>query len=323
MLATARLTAVTVPISLVSKARGLNLSREIFSNISQHPLQLGVEAPVQDHVLQPDDHAGHQRLIEGFVHGDGPAPGRREDPLKPLPLGRGERKRHDDVDRVGLEPRSAPVGLPDLLDELVDQMLVDALRHRGGEHTPEDVRRQAHRLFFHFRHEARPHSLSFCFGLRHDPLAIRLGLRQELVPHFMGGRLRFGPEPSDLLVMPGQRRPQLLLRLLASPLELLLPLPVLLVEPLEPSQRAGGLPVEKLMQEDGQDHERDDLNEQELPEQHARHRTNRWKMTTRAITAMASAKTKARIMEVWILGAAEGLRATAWMLEYPMTAITK
>src|SRR3989442_11887726 len=46
-------------------------------------------------------------------------------------------------------------------------------------------------------------------------------------------------------------------------------------------------------------------------------------MTRREITAMASAKTNARIMEVWILGEAEGFRARAWMLEYPMTAITK
>src|SRR2546428_13617263 len=77
------------------------------------------------------------------------------------------------------------------------------------------------------------------------------------------------------------------------------------------------------MEEDGQDHERDDLNENELPEKHGRYRTNRWKMTMREITAIDSAKTNARIMEVWIFGEADGFRARARKLEYPMTAITK
>ena len=66
-----------------------------------------------------------------------------------------------------------------------------------------------------------------------------------------------------------------------------------------------------MMEEDGQDHERDDLNENELPEKHGRYRTNKWKMTMREITAIDSAKTKARIMEVWIFGEADGFRAKA------------
>ncbi len=65
------------------------------------------------------------------------------------------------------------------------------------------------------------------------------------------------------------------------------------------------------MEEDGQDHERDDLNENELPEKHGGYRTNRWKMTMREITAIDSAKTKARIIEVWIFGEADGFRAKA------------
>src|SRR6266849_489660 len=46
-------------------------------------------------------------------------------------------------------------------------------------------------------------------------------------------------------------------------------------------------------------------------------------MTMSEITAIDSAKTNARIMEVWIFGEADGFRARAWMLPYPMTAITK
>src|SRR5438132_11128878 len=77
------------------------------------------------------------------------------------------------------------------------------------------------------------------------------------------------------------------------------------------------------MEEEGQDHERDDLDENELPEEHRRYRTNRWKMTMREITAIDSAKTNARIIDVWIFGEADGFRARAWLLPYPMTAITK
>jgi hypothetical protein len=61
---------------------------------------------------------------------------------------------------------------------------------------------------------------------------------------------------------------KLRLRLLTFPLQLLLPLQVLLVQRLQPSQGSGDLPVEKLMEEDGQDHERDELQQNELPDQH-------------------------------------------------------
>jgi len=70
------------------------------------------------------------------------------------------------------------------------------------------------------------------FGLGHDLPALLLGLSEALFLHLLGGRFRLGPEPSDLLVMPGRRCPKLLLRLLASPLQLLLPLTIFLIEPL-------------------------------------------------------------------------------------------
>src|SRR3989442_1346884 len=213
MLAMAFLTPMTVPISRVSKVWGRNLSRETLSNIGQHPLHLGFETPVQNHVPQPDHHAGHDLPVDDLLDVDRPSHVRREDRVQPFALRLGERKRNGDFDRLGLELRSWPVGLPDLLDELVDQMRVDGLSHRGREDAPEDVRRQAH--------------------------------------------------------------------------------------------------------------ERNCLDENELPEEHRRYRTNRWKMTMREITAIDSAKTNARIIDVWIFGEADGFRARARMLPYPMTAITK
>src|SRR2546422_8426601 len=90
MLAMAFLTPMTVPISRVSKVWGRNLSREILSNIGQHSLHLGFEAPVEDHVLQPDHHARHDLLIDGFVDVDWPAHARGKDRAQPFLLRLGE-----------------------------------------------------------------------------------------------------------------------------------------------------------------------------------------------------------------------------------------
>src|SRR5437667_10281564 len=150
MLAMAFLTPMTVPISRVSKVWGRNLSREILSNIGQHSLHLGFEAPVEDHVLQPDHHARHDLRIDGFVDVDWPAHARGKDRAQPFLLRLGEGKRNDDFDLVSIKLRSWPVGLPDLLDELIDQMLMDSLSHLGLQNAADYVRRQAHRLFFHF-----------------------------------------------------------------------------------------------------------------------------------------------------------------------------
>src|SRR2546427_6722810 len=146
MLAMAFLTPMTVPISRVSKVWGRNLSREILSNIGQHSLHLGFEAPIEDHVLQPDHHARHDLLIDGFVDVDWPAHARGKDRAQPFLLRLGEGKRNDDFDLVSIKLRSWPVGLPDLLDELIDQMLMDSLSHLGRQNAADDVRRQAHRL---------------------------------------------------------------------------------------------------------------------------------------------------------------------------------
>src|SRR5207244_2917775 len=148
MVAMAFLTSMTVPISRVSKVWGRNLSREIFSNIGQHSLHLGFEAPVQDHVVQPDHHARHDLRIDGFVDADRPAHARGKDRAQPFLLRLGERKRNDDFDFISINLWSWPVGLP------------------------------------------------------------------------------------DVIVLPGRRCPKLLLRLLASPLQLLLPLTIFLIEPL-------------------------------------------------------------------------------------------
>src|SRR2546428_11006433 len=230
MLAMAFLTPMTVPISRVSKVWERNLSRETLSNIGEHPLHLGFETPVQNHVPQPDHHAGHDLPVDDLLDVDRPSHVRREDRVQPFALRLGERKRNGDFDRLGLELRSWPVGLPDLLDELVDQMRVDGLSHRGREDAPEDVRRQGHGLFFHFRDEAYPHPLPLGLRVGHDTAPLLLRLRYELFLHLPGGRLRLGSQPPGLLLMPGHRCPKLPLRLVALPLQLLLPLPVLLVE---------------------------------------------------------------------------------------------
>src|SRR3989442_2163351 len=180
--------------------------------------------------LRPAHQARHDLLIDGFVDVDWPAHARGKDRAQPFLLRLGEGKRNDDFDLVSIKLRSWPVGLPDSLDELIDQMLMDSLSHLGRQTAADYVRRQAHRLFFHFGYETRAHPLPLGFGLRHDPLTLLLGLREALFLHLLGARLRLGPEPSDLLVMPGRRRPNLLLRLLASPLPRLLPPPVFLIE---------------------------------------------------------------------------------------------
>src|SRR2546426_12574029 len=137
MLAMAFLTPMTVPISRVSKVWGRNFSREILSNIVQHSLPLGFEAPVEAHVLQPDHHARHDLLIDGFVDVDWPAHARGKDRAQPFLLRLGEGKRNDDFDLVSIKLRSWPVGLPDLLDELIVQVLMDSLRLLG-RHTQAD-----------------------------------------------------------------------------------------------------------------------------------------------------------------------------------------
>src|SRR2546426_185763 len=70
MLAMAFLTPMTVPISRVSKVWERNLSRETLSNIGQHPLHLGFETPVQNHVPQPDHHAGHDLPVDDLLDGE-------------------------------------------------------------------------------------------------------------------------------------------------------------------------------------------------------------------------------------------------------------
>src|SRR5437899_6419164 len=92
MLAMAFLTPMTVPISRVSKVWERNLSRETLSNIGQHPLHLGFETPVQNHVPQPDHHAGHDLPVDDLLDVDRPSHVRREDRVQPfaLRLGRSE-----------------------------------------------------------------------------------------------------------------------------------------------------------------------------------------------------------------------------------------
>src|SRR5207244_1388210 len=89
-----------------------NLSRETLSNIGQHPLHLGFETPVQNHVPQPDHHAGHDLPVDDLLDVDRPSHVRREDRVQPFALRLGERKRNGDFDRLGLELRSWPSDLP-------------------------------------------------------------------------------------------------------------------------------------------------------------------------------------------------------------------
>src|SRR5437879_9677312 len=111
MVAMAFLTSMTVPISRVSKVWGRNLSREILSNIGQHSLHLGFEAPVEDHVVQPDHHARHDLRIDGFVDADWPAHARGKDRAQPFLLRLGGRNGTEASTFATSSFRPGPAGL--------------------------------------------------------------------------------------------------------------------------------------------------------------------------------------------------------------------